>query len=164
MVKKQEVDIFKAPIDVLCHQANCMCTMGAGIAAEIRQRFPEAYKADCATKKGDLAKLGTFSSVYAEKKNRIDPERPLLVVNLYGQFRFGHLARYTNYEAVARALESLRETLLAGGKGLVVGIPHKMGCSLAGGDWNVVEAIIHSVFEECPLDALICTKPELDRQ
>lgn len=47
--------------DVLVHGANCQNTMGAGIAFSIRREFSEAYAADCATPRGDRAKLGTFS-------------------------------------------------------------------------------------------------------
>ena len=47
--------------DVIVHGCNCMCTMGAGIAKQIKQKFPEAYRVDCQTKKGDRSKLGTIS-------------------------------------------------------------------------------------------------------
>ncbi len=39
-------------LDVIVHGANCQCVMGAGIAAQIKKRFPEAYAADLRTSKG----------------------------------------------------------------------------------------------------------------
>jgi len=48
--------------DVIVQGCNCQCRMGRGIAASIREQFPEAYAADLATVKGDRSKLGTFSS------------------------------------------------------------------------------------------------------
>jgi O-acetyl-ADP-ribose deacetylase (regulator of RNase III) len=53
--------------DVIVHGCNCHCTMGAGIAAAIKKRFPEAYAADCATLKGDRSKLGTISQAQIER-------------------------------------------------------------------------------------------------
>jgi O-acetyl-ADP-ribose deacetylase (regulator of RNase III) len=47
--------------DLIIHGCNCFCTMGAGIAKTIKQKFPEAYKADLETEKGDKSKLGEIS-------------------------------------------------------------------------------------------------------
>ena len=48
-------------LDVIIHGCNCFCTMGAGIARSIKECFPEAYEADCKTKRGKLSKLGSLS-------------------------------------------------------------------------------------------------------
>ncbi len=37
--------------------------MQSGIARQIREKYPEAYEADCKTVAGDIKKLGTFSWV-----------------------------------------------------------------------------------------------------
>lgn len=66
--------------DVIVHGANCFCTMGAGIARQIRDQFPEAYAADCATVKGDRTKLGTYSAAKIGE---------LTVVNAYTQYHYG---------------------------------------------------------------------------
>ena len=52
---------IKGEFDLIIHGCNCFCTMGAGIAKTIKQKFPEAYEADLKTEKGDKAKLGTIS-------------------------------------------------------------------------------------------------------
>ncbi len=64
--------------DVIIHGCNCFCEMGAGIAKGIKLYFPEAYKADLATAKGDRTKLGTVScaEITTEKGS-------LIVVNGY---------------------------------------------------------------------------------
>lgn len=50
--------------DVIVHGCNCFCTMGAGIALQIKHHFPEAYYADCDySKKGDKKNLGFFSNI-----------------------------------------------------------------------------------------------------
>jgi hypothetical protein len=35
--------------------------MGAGIAPQIKSKFPDAYIVDCQTTRGDINKLGTIS-------------------------------------------------------------------------------------------------------
>lgn len=52
---------LEGAFDVIVHGCNCQCVMGKGIALSIKEQFPEAHAADCATPKGDPAKLGTIS-------------------------------------------------------------------------------------------------------
>ena len=117
--------------DVIAHCANCYCVMGSGIAPQIKAKFPEAYAADCATKKGDLNKLGTIS--YSETTKPI-------IVNLYGQFdytgrRSGKMD--LDYDAIRSALKLMKEKF----SGKTFGMP-KIGSGLAGGDWSIIEKII----------------------
>lgn len=158
MVKDITTDIFTAPIDVLAHQANCFHTMGAGIARHIREKFPEAYEADCKTVK-DETKLGTYSACKVTTKN---PNKQLkFIANVYSQGDYGRQARFTDYEAVAKGLTLLRDNLVK--KGIkTLGVPWKYGCNIAGGDWNVVRAIIVSVFENSLVDVLICKHPDAE--
>jgi O-acetyl-ADP-ribose deacetylase (regulator of RNase III) len=105
--------------------------MGAGIAPQIKHKFPEAYEADCETQSGDESKLGTIT--YTENTTPI-------VVNLYGQFdytgrRSGKMD--LDYDALRSALKAMREKFT----GKTFGLP-MIGAGLAGGDWNVIEAII----------------------
>lgn len=117
--------------EVIAHCCNCFCTMGAGIAPQIKHKFPEAYEADCRTKSGDESKLGTIS--FTENTTPI-------VVNLYGQFdytgrRSGKMD--LDYNALRSALKAMREKFT----GKTFGMP-MIGAGLAGGDWNVIERII----------------------
>ena len=78
---KYNTDIFTFKSDVLIQGCNCFNTMGAGIAKEIKRRFPDVWKADLATIKGDRNKLGTFT--FSSNKNK-----PYCVVNLYTQYTY----------------------------------------------------------------------------
>lgn len=117
--------------EVIAHCANCYCTMGSGIAPQIKAKFPEAYAADCATQKGDINKLGTIS--YTENTTPI-------IVNLYGQYdytgrRSGKMD--LDYNAIRSALKLMKEKF----SGKRFGMP-KIGSGLAGGDWSIIEKII----------------------
>ena len=40
--------------DIIVHGCNCFCVMGSGIAAQIRERYPEAAEIDKQTLRGNL--------------------------------------------------------------------------------------------------------------
>jgi O-acetyl-ADP-ribose deacetylase (regulator of RNase III) len=87
--------------DIIVHGCNCFCTMGGGIAKQIRDQFPEAYAADCATRKGDRAKLGQYTSATVNG---------LTIVNAYTQYNYnrsGKPADLFDYEAFAYILNDL---------------------------------------------------------
>lgn len=120
--------------EVIAHCCNCFCTMGSGIAPQIKAKFPEAYAVDCATPKGDLTKLGTISHTVNSKP---------IVVNLYGQYdytgrRSGKMD--LDYDALKSALIEMKNKFT----GKTIAMP-KIGAGLAGGDWNRIEAIIEEV-------------------
>lgn len=39
----QDGNIFDSDAKIICHQVNTYGVMGAGIAAEVKERFPEVY-------------------------------------------------------------------------------------------------------------------------
>lgn len=124
--------------DVIIHGCNCFCTMGAGIAAQIKQRYPSVFYEDCKTVKGDINKLGTFSCAVADNYS-------LIVVNAYTQFRYGGNKSNVDYVAIRSALTEIKKQF---GTTPRYGIP-AIGCGLAGGDWNIVEMMINEVMYDC---------------
>ena len=148
-------DIFDAPIHLLMHCCNCQHTMGAGLALEVKNRYPEAYEADLATTMGGRDKLGFFSVAKITK-----PTGQLrYILNCYCQFFYGRERRHLDYEATYRCFEAVRQRLIDNKRNhFVIGINYNFGSKNAGGDWEVVEAMIKSVFEESPLTILICKK------
>lgn len=123
--------------DLIIHGCNCFCTMGAGIAKTIKQEFPEAYKADLATVKGDKSKLGSISSadVTVNGKN-------LKVVNAYTQYDWRGKGVKADYEAIRSAFREIKETF----SGLRIAYP-AIGAGLAGGDWETISKIIDEELE-----------------
>lgn len=117
--------------DVIAHCCNCFCTMGAGIAPQIKHKFPEAYEVDCETTSGDQDKLGTIT--YTENTTPI-------VVNLYGQYDYKGRQQGRmdlDYSALRKALGLMREKF----SGKKIGLP-MIGSGLAGGSWDIIERII----------------------
>jgi O-acetyl-ADP-ribose deacetylase (regulator of RNase III) len=122
-------------LDVIAHGCNCFHTMGGGIAAQIRQHFPEAFAADRATTYGDAGKLGTCSVATVT----LAGGHTLTIVNAYTQFEpsGGSGGVDVDYGAVAKAMAWIG----AHYSGKRIGLP-MIGAGLAGGDWATIEGII----------------------
>ncbi|MCX4026521.1 macro domain-containing protein [Endozoicomonas sp. SM1973] len=123
--------------DVIIHGCNCQCTMAAGIAKTIKNIFPEAYYADCATTKGDRSKLGTISYATVELLSHT-----LTVVNAYIQYDWRGPQIRTDYNAVRSAIHEVKHQF----SGMRIGYP-LFGIGLTKGDWEVIEIILSEELE-----------------
>lgn len=131
-------DILDVNYGIICHQVNCKGKMGAGIALSIRKKWPIVYR--------------DYMDAYNECQlipgavilSTILPSE-LYIANLCGQLNYGRDKIYTIYPAVRACLIKLNKMLDATNKGFPVYIPKGMGCSLAGGDWNIVLNIIKEI-------------------
>jgi len=119
--------------DVIVHGCNCFCSMGAGIAKQIRDNFPEAYQADLETQMGDKEKLGTFSQARIENNGS-----SFTIVNGYTQYDFSGHGTLVDYNAVQKIFARIKNNF----KNQKIGYP-KIGAGLAKGDWNVISCIIN---------------------
>jgi len=117
--------------DVIIHGCNCFCTMGSGIAKTIKSKYPQVYKADCETTRGDKVKLGSYSAV------TVGHQSAFVVVNAYTQYSFTRKDIDVDYEAVRKIFSLIKQDFA----GKRIGYP-LIGAGLAGGDWNIIEAII----------------------
>ena len=118
--------------DVIIHGCNCQCAMGAGIAKAIKTTFPEAYKADCETKKGDRAKMGTISFATVERNGHT-----ITIVNGYSQFHWHGSGVLAEYDAIRSIMQAVKSRF----SGKRIGYP-KIGAGLAKGDWRMISRII----------------------
>ncbi len=123
--------------DVIVHGCNCFGSMGGGIAKTIQEIFPEAYAADLATARGDLNKLGSFSYAAVNRNGRI-----ITIVNGYSQYHFHGTDVLVDYPAVRRLFAKIKAEF----SGKRIGYP-KIGAGLAGGDWQILAAIIDEELE-----------------
>ena len=111
---------------IIVHQVNNKRVMGAGLALQIKLRYPKHYD-DYMKAKMILGRI-VISCVSQE----------LTVVGVIGQDGYGRNKRYTDYDALEEGFK--RIALVREGE--PVYIPYSIGCGLAGGDWEVVSKII----------------------
>lgn len=150
-MKQIDGDIFKGKWNGMVHCANLYHVMGGGIARIIHRDYPEAYEADCASKRSDPSKLGYFSFANIERDgNYFD------IFNLYGQMGMGSdgkpMNRNARYDAIHDGVWRICELLLAlyPNEKYTLAFPYKMASDLAGGDWNIVSAILQSIESHFP--------------
>lgn len=154
-------DILTVKSGIICHQVNCRKAMGKGLALQIRSTYPEVYEKYLETK----PLLGRCALVKVSEE--------LQIANLYGQYNYGNnIPRkisefikdnsgkivHTDYKAVALCLQKLFNYANKNNK--KVYLPYNMGCTLGGGDWNVVSSIISILTELYKVDVTICKLPE----
>lgn len=137
--------------DVLWHNCNQHVVFGAGIAHQIKKRWPEVYQADIDYNKNILNpddKLGTFSKAVLENDS--------IVYNLYGQKGIGNDGAVLNrncrydhlYDAMYRACLDMEKLIDIGEfKDIIHLAVPKIGCGLAGGSWTIVEAMLKDLEE-----------------
>jgi len=132
MAREMKGDILSIEQGMICHQVNCMGKMGAGVALGIRRKYLVVYEAYMEAFRTKQLFLGYAHFVAVTST--------LAVANLCGQYGYGRTGLYTNYDAVRLCLQAVASVTATTGQ--QVYIPKGMGCSLAGGDWNVVSSII----------------------
>lgn len=143
MITVERGNVLKQERGFIVHGCNCKGVMGGGIALQIRNQFPAAYKAYKDNEANAGLMLGSIS--FAEVK----PD--LFIVNAYTQDEYGTYQRQVNYEAVAQCFQhvvTLAEDIVeARNTKLPIMFP-KIGAGLAGGNWNIIQTIIDKTVPE----------------
>ena len=150
------IELVSGTVDVILHVAICQRIMGSGIALQIKNKYPGAYKAymeypsqplDCA----DI-ELGTISyhQLYGDGA---------YIFNLHAQHLYGYGKRFLNYEALYCSLEKARDVITKSGlmsaSTIKIGVPKFMGCYRAGGSWKVVSSMLEDVLEDKGFDVTV---------
>jgi len=134
-------NILDCTENIIVHQTNCMGVMGSGLAKQIKAKYPEVFSGyyyECKTNKAEDL-IGTVLICEANDGK--------LIANVFGQIKYGK-GLQTNYDALFKALKEVHDMALE--KGLSVAIPARIGCGLAGGDWNKVYTEIQEIFKDIP--------------
>jgi O-acetyl-ADP-ribose deacetylase (regulator of RNase III) len=133
MIKIVEGNILDAPEEIIVQQVNLVGWMGAGLALQIRNKYPIVY--DIYKEKYKRFELGDVLYVDTGKK---------IIANIFAQKEAGTTKNYTVYDALAEGLSYVKE--YAGALGYKIAIPYKIGCGLAGGNWHIVYGVLLGVF------------------
>ena len=119
--------------DVIVHGCNLKGIMGAGIAREIADKYPEAAIADRGSLHLPFERLGTYTM--AGVRSPLGHE--FIIVNAYTQRDTSRRHRQVDYNAVANAFSLVAQNF----EGKRIAYP-RVGAGLAGGDWNILDGII----------------------
>ena len=155
MVREEVGNLVTGKYPVFCHQVNCKGAMGAGVAKQIRNNYPEVYREYKFLCSNGNASLGIIQPVKTSD-NRI-------CVNLFSQYSYGHDGMYTNYDAFKKCLDGLRSWMCTAAmsarmmteKNPVVALPKFIGCGYGGGSWDVMLSIIEDFSVVFPYDIVL---------
>jgi len=140
-MEKLHKDILTVTHGIICHQVNCMGVMGAGLAAQIKYAYPQAFQDYIAAYETGELKLGDLIVT------QIDDS--LFIAHIASQHDYGRGAQFTNYQAMSMALGRLKDFWMAKrseGISLPIYVPYRMGCGHGGGSWHIVKNVVDDVF------------------
>lgn len=137
MVKLQQGNLFEAKVDLLAHGCNCKGGFGSGVAKGMahchnKARYEYLYK-----HRTEGWKLGDVQFVSSGTK---------IIANCATQDNF--LPRgecHADYNAIKVCMKKVKD--YAKLRNLSIAIP-KIGAGLAGGDWELIKAILDDVFQD----------------
>ncbi len=135
-------DILTVERGLIFSQVNCQKIMAAGLAAQIRLKWPVVYDEYIKYSdnwQNDFQRLGKYQVI------KVDTE--LFVVNCFGQLNYGRNGRFTDYGSLNNIFK-----LMSTPKENWLYFPYGMGAGLGGGDWNIIVRMIEFYFP----NAIIC--------
>lgn len=133
-------DILDVKEGFICHQVNCQNKIGAGLSGAIIAKYPivkHNYHKFCdAFPKNDL--LG--------KTQVISVSPNLFIVNIFTQYGYGNSAKtHINYTSQDLLVSEILKLCSAEENIANIYIPYKIGCGLAGGNWNYIYSSLERV-------------------
>lgn len=153
-------DLLEAKEGIIAHQVNCRGVMGSGVAKQIKEKWPQAYKTYTSVCEEvnyrPEALLGNV--IYTSVVGHECEETGILMAHMFGQSDYGRGGKcYTDYHELRRAMENVAN--LAHHFHKSVAMPYKIGCGLGGGDWDgVVLPMIHDIFDPLNVEVKLYKK------
>lgn len=146
MIKEIKGDITETDCMIIAQGCNCQGVMGAGVALAIRNKWPKAYYSYLdmfeefnAGPDGENF-LGWTDAIQLEPGGKV-------ICNCFTQQYYGPGDRlYLDYDALNKCLQQLI-VIVRYYKQNEIAIP-RIGCGLAGGDWNKVRKMIEDIIPE----------------
>lgn len=136
MITFHDGDLLKSACDIIAHQVNEYGAMGAGIAAQIKDKYPEAY----------IAYSELCDKVKAFGQVQFCECGQTIVANCFSQKDWN-----TDYELLHLCAGQIYKYALdlseKENRHITVGIPYKYGCGIARGDWGKVYECFRKFFE-----------------
>lgn len=125
-------------VSIIIHQVKTTNKFDGGLAAQIRVKYPAAWKADVVAAEQKKNVLGSYSFA------QVGPNR--WVFNIYSESIYEKQKNYTDYNALRTGLTSAKKYIMAYLNSPSIGMGH-IGVR-AGGDWNVIRKIVEEVFTD----------------
>lgn len=129
IIRGNLLDIEKG---IIIHQVNNKRKMGAGLALEIRKRYPKHYDDYMAS----MLEMGSLVKTSINSK--------FGVIGIVAQDGYGTDKCYTDYKAFEKGLLEIKK-LHELKPAIEFYMPYRIGCNLAGGNWLIVGKLIETI-------------------
>lgn len=139
-------NILKAKTTAIVNPINCQGAMGAGLALQFRNTFPDnyrAYRLACVSKEIESGRMFVF-----ERENPEDG--PRIIVNFPTKVHWRDKSRL---EDIRIGLDALVEEVQRLGIRSIAIPP--LGCGLGGLEWSEVKPLIFDAFSRCAVDVRV---------
>jgi O-acetyl-ADP-ribose deacetylase (regulator of RNase III) len=148
MIEYTTGDILEAQVDAIVNPVNCVGVMGAGLAKQFRERYPEMferYKRWC--NKG-LIELGVYM-LYVTEEDRPKSGYPKFIVCFPTKNHWADVSKLEDIEACLDDLQDWVEVRQHSFDEInrikSIAFP-ALGCGLGGLDWKDVKPLIDKYF------------------
>ena len=131
MVTYHNGDLLESGCEMICHQVNEYGYMGAGIAKQIRGKYPDCYK-----EYKNYIKSAPYC--YGDVCFYIGDD--ITIANCFSQVN-GVTDIFYLKSVATKIIEFCKSSNIK-----VVGIPYKYGCGIAKGQWPVVSRLFENYF------------------
>lgn len=142
MIKYINGDLLETDVEVIVHQTNCYGVMGAGLALQIKKKYPDVfaeYYHMCKSAEKPIDLLGECLILPTDDGK--------YVANVFGEEKYWPKGeKHTQYSALEEGLKFLKLWMINHGV-RTCGCPYLMGCGLAAGKWDVVREILEHIFK-----------------
>lgn len=136
MIQYKKGNLFDDRSEAFVNAVNTIGVMGAGIAAQFKQRYPEMYKQyklDCQAQKVKLGKMNVFER---------PSDNPRVIVNFPTLEDWGDQSKLSDIEAgLVDLVDVVKQHDIQS-----IAIP-PLGCGVGGLQWNDVKQLIEEAFE-----------------
>lgn len=145
MIKIINGDLFSTDAKIIAHQVNCRGKMGAGVAKQVKTKFPHVYAEYCDFLKSHTNPLGEVLLVPTEfNENAINSPGTIAyngqyIANLFAQNQYGFdKKQYTDLESLEKCFYTIKRMTqyrnnLFGSK---IAMPYQIGCGYGGANWD----------------------------
>ena len=147
-------DLLTSTADYICHCVNCQGAFGAGIAGQIRRKYPNVYDAYKRMHNIETDSLTAYDLLNRYQIVPINDQQS--IVNMFCQLYYGRSKkRYVSYDAVEIAFREFFNEIIAKNKKVIVAVPLGFGSGLAGGNQDIITTIIDTTLKNCDNNELI---------
>ena len=151
--KYKNGNLLNSGCEYICHQVNCLGVMSAGIAKQIKEKWPIVYNKyqekyretnyEILKNYGDFENSPSTSEVLLGDIQLVQVEEDTTVINMFSQEYYGiDGRRYTSYDAFWICLNKIKQQVP---KGSIIGFPMNIGCGLGGANWEVISTMINEI-------------------